>query len=153
MMRLVRLLLPLAAVLVFTGALARAQDASHVPLPALPAAAEGEKCLRDNDVMRRNHMTMLLHKRDMTVHDGDRTAEVSLRKCVTCHAVKGADGQSVTSADPRHFCRTCHDYAAVRIDCFECHSSVPEQAAKSAASPLDTRQIADLYKYLREVER
>jgi predicted CXXCH cytochrome family protein len=153
MMRLFRLLPVLTAALVFIGAAARAQEVSHVPRPDLPPAAEGEKCLRDNEFMRRNHMKMLLHKRDLTVHDGDRGAEFSLKKCLTCHAVRGADGQAVSSADPRHFCRSCHDYAAVRIDCFECHSSVPEPAAKSAASPLGTHQIADLYNYLKEAEQ
>lgn len=154
MMRLVRLVLPLLAALVVTGAAAQAEEATHgVPLPNLPAAAEGTKCVRDNDFMRRNHMKMLLHKRVETVHDGDRTTEFSLKRCVTCHAVKGADGQPVTAADPKHFCRTCHDYAAVRVDCFECHSSLPDPASKTASSPFDSKRTADIYNYLKEVER
>lgn len=64
--------------------------------------------------MRRNHMKMLLHQRDETMHEGIRTKQYSLANCVSCHAVKGADGKPVAYSDPKHFCRTCHSYAAVR---------------------------------------
>lgn len=153
MIGFVRLVLVLMAALVFTSAAAWAQQVSNVPVPKLPEAAEGTKCLRDNDFMRRNHMKMLLHKRDQTVHDGDRTVEFSLKKCVTCHAVKGENGQPVTVNDPRHFCRTCHDYAAVKIDCFQCHTSLPETAGQTASTPFDPHRTADLYEYLKEVEQ
>ena len=78
-------------------------------------------------------MVMLKHKRDLTVHEGDRQPEASLKECVSCHAVPGADGVPVTVADPKHFCRSCHDYAAVQIDCFECHASRPEAATATGA--------------------
>ena len=45
---------------------------------------------------------------------------------------KGADGKPVAYSDPKHFCRTCHSYAAVRVDCFECHASRPDEKAKAA---------------------
>ena len=35
-------------------------------------------------------------------------------------------GKAITVAEPEHFCRSCHDYAAVTIDCFQCHASRPE---------------------------
>ena len=91
------------------------------PVP-VPAKGKGDQCVAPTDWMRRNHMTMLKHQRNTTVHDGDRTGRFSIKACVECHAVKGVDGKAVTVADPRHFCRTCHDYAAVSIDCFECHA-------------------------------
>jgi hypothetical protein len=33
-----------------------------------------------------------------------------------------------------HFCQSCHNYAAVKIDCFECHSSKP--AGNAAMHPI-----------------
>jgi predicted CXXCH cytochrome family protein len=107
---------------------AEAQDAKGgVPLPAIPMA-KGANCVEDTDFMRRNHMDMLDHQRDETVHRGVRTKQYSLKECLNCHVVQGPDAKPVTSASPQHFCRSCHDYAAVSIDCFQCHASRPETA-------------------------
>lgn len=95
----------------------------RVPLPAFSVNEEyGDKCVQPEDVMRRNHMKFILHERTETVHEGIRTRQYSLKNCVDCHAdpktgsVLGKDG----------FCASCHNYAAVSIDCFECHSSKRE---------------------------
>ena len=96
-----------------------------VPMPDVPQAIKGEQCVEDTDVMRREHMNLLNHQRDDTLRLGIRTRKHSLKNCFTCHVVKGNDGKAVTAADPRHFCRECHDYAAVKIDCFQCHTSTP----------------------------
>lgn len=101
--------------------------------PPQPAKGRGEKCVEPTDWMRRNHMTILKHQRDDTVHLGIRTEKHSLKGCIDCHQVKGTDGAAVTVADPKHFCRTCHDYAAVKVDCFECHASRPGEAAIKGA--------------------
>lgn len=105
--------------------------------------------------MRRNHMRMLMHQRNQTVHQGVRGKADSLKNCVTCHAVKGDDGQFVKFSNPKHFCRSCHDYAAVSIDCFECHASRPE-TAESATLDLDyannNKVLAELSRYLEEKE-
>jgi hypothetical protein len=98
---------------------------SGVPLPVI-SRGQGENCVADIDFMRRNHMTMLRHQRDETMREGIRGNQYSLRDCVTCHAVLGPDAMPVTVASPQHFCRSCHDYAAVNIDCFQCHASRPE---------------------------
>jgi hypothetical protein len=98
---------------------------SGVPLPVI-SRGQGENCVADTDFMRRNHMTMLRHQRDETMREGIRGNQYSLRDCVTCHAVLGPDAMPVTVASPQHFCRSCHDYAAVNIDCFQCHASRPE---------------------------
>ena len=98
---------------------------SGVPLPVI-ARGEGENCVADTQFMRRNHMTMLRHQRDETMREGIRGNQYSLRDCVACHAVMGPDAMPVTVASPEHFCRSCHDYAAVNIDCFQCHASRPE---------------------------
>jgi hypothetical protein len=69
--------------------------------------------------MRRNHMKMLFHQRDRTMREGVRTTRFSLKGCVECHAA--AKTGSVLGKDG--FCSSCHEYAAVRMDCFECHSA------------------------------
>jgi hypothetical protein len=40
--------------------------------------------------------------------------------------VTGKDGKAVSVESKDHFCASCHSYAAVRVDCFECHASTPE---------------------------
>jgi hypothetical protein len=109
-------------------ALAADQDekAGRVPYPDI-ARGQGENCVEDTDFMRRNHMDLLLHQRDDTVFEGIRSERHGLRECIECHAVQGPDSVPVTVASPEHFCRSCHDYAAVTIDCFQCHASRPEQ--------------------------
>jgi predicted CXXCH cytochrome family protein len=98
---------------------------SGVPQPDIPRG-QGESCVADTDFMRRNHMTMLKHQRDETVLEGMRGKQYSLKECVSCHAVQGSDAMPVTVSSPQHFCRSCHDYAAVKIDCFQCHASRPD---------------------------
>jgi len=104
---------------------------SRVPMPSMHTKP-GEKCVEPTDVMRRNHMQFILHQRDDTMHRGIRTSKHSFKNCVDCHAdpktgsVLGKDG----------FCQSCHNYAAVTIDCFSCHSDKPEkQPAEKAAVP------------------
>jgi predicted CXXCH cytochrome family protein len=150
----------MAATLLLAGGLtsmamaAGAGDAAWLPKPA---RGQGEKCVADTDWMRRNHMTVLMHQRDGTVHDGIRTKQFSLTGCIACHAVKGADGKPVTIASRDHFCRTCHDYAAVRVDCFECHASRPDAKAqagdKAAAGQASAADATGLAQYLRSVGR
>jgi len=101
-----------------------------VPLPVI-ARGQGDSCVADTQFMRRNHMTMLRHQRDETMREGIRGKQYSLKECVACHAVMGPDAVPVTVASPEHFCRSCHDYAAVNIDCFQCHASRPEPGALS----------------------
>jgi predicted CXXCH cytochrome family protein len=120
-----------------------------------PARGQGDKCVADTDWMRRNHMAVLSHQRDDTVHDGIRTERFSLKGCIDCHAVKAADGRPVTVASEKHFCRTCHDYAAVRIDCFDCHASRPEPKAaatgKTVPEYASRADAAVLAQYLRSL--
>lgn len=94
--------------------------------PHVPKAKSGTTCVRDGAYMRRNHMQFLVHGRDSSVRDGARREKESFRACLSCHAVPDGKGQAVSFKSPQHFCRTCHDYAAVRIDCFECHNSKPD---------------------------
>ncbi len=102
--------------------------ASRVPLPKV-AAAEPGKCVEDTAYMRRNHMELLKHHRDRTVREGVRTTQHSLANCVTCHASRET-GRVTGGKDA--FCEGCHRYAAVQLDCFDCHADAPK--AKVAAS-------------------
>jgi predicted CXXCH cytochrome family protein len=151
-------LLSLAAALALFGAAAGAAwgldvsgDSGRTPVPH-PPKGRGEHCVADTQFMRRNHMTMLFHQRGETVHLGVRGKPYSLAACVDCHAVRGADGVPVTYADPRHFCRSCHGYAAVSVDCFECHASRPGEPNKAAAIDADERDLAALNDYLKETK-
>ncbi len=106
-------------------------SAGGVPLPVIPKG-QGEACVADTAFMRRNHMSMLRHQRDETMRQGIRGNLYSLEECVACHAVAGPDGMPLTVSSPQHFCRACHDYAAVSIDCFQCHASRPESGLAAA---------------------
>lgn len=128
----------LAATLVFAyahaGPVANEMAGSRVPRPVL-AAAKGDKCIADPAFMRRNHMQLLLHRRDETVHAGIRGEGASLAGCVECHA--SGTPRSVVGSD-EHFCQGCHAYAAVKLDCFTCHAATPREAAltKSRQEPI-----------------
>jgi hypothetical protein len=89
----------------------------------------GEACVAPVAEMRRDHMKMLFHQRDRTLRQGLREPRFSLKGCIECHAsqktgsVLGEEG----------FCSSCHAYAAVKIDCFECHT--PLRQEKTARKP------------------
>ncbi len=107
-------------------------SAGDVPKPVIQKG-EGDKCVEDTDYMRRNHMKVLNHHRDKTMHEGIRTKQHSLKGCIDCHATPNAAGQK-TVLGKDHFCQSCHSYAAVSVDCFQCHSSKP--AANASAQPV-----------------
>ncbi len=89
-----------------------------IPNPSKPADAEA--CVEPVEVMRRDHMKFLMHQRDATVIDADRSPRYSLVGCMNCHNPAG--DEIVRYEDPQHFCADCHRYASVKIDCFECHA-------------------------------
>lgn len=96
------------------------------PVPDIPKG-KGDKCVEPTDVMRKNHMEFLLHQRDETMHRGIRTKKHALKECIECHAVYDDNNQPVSAANPKHFCSQCHEYASVKIDCFDCHASKPRK--------------------------
>ena len=71
-------------------------------------------------------MKLLKHQRDETVHNGIRTKRYSLTGCIECHASRKTG--SVIGSD-QNFCQGCHSYAAVALDCFDCHASKPGSKA------------------------
>lgn len=100
-------------------------------LPATqPVRAEGNsapvvniaypgKCIAPTEKIRRDHSRMLDHQRDRTMYLGIRNEPASLKECVNCHADKSTN--TVLGKDG--FCQSCHVYAAVQPDCFQCHSA------------------------------
>lgn len=118
------LVIVLAGLAVASHAADQQNNTKGVPFPAI-AMGQGETCVEDTDFMRRNHMDLLDHQRDETVINGVRTEQHSLKECINCHVVNGPDSVPVTVSSPQHFCRSCHDYAAVSVDCFQCHASRP----------------------------
>lgn len=90
------------------------------------AKAKAEQCVEPTDEMRSNHMAMLDHQRDATMIEGIRTTKHSLNECINCHvASTKEDGTPLHYGDDEHFCSTCHTYAGVKIDCFQCHADRP----------------------------
>ena len=99
--------------------------ASGVPAPSIERA-RGEPCVADPAFMRRNHMDLLRHQRSETVHQGVRDPRASLKGCIACHASTATGSVALAKTD---FCVSCHSYAAVTVDCFECHASKPQATA------------------------
>ena len=112
---------------------ALAGEASRVPRPVINTES-GAPCVADTAFMKKNHMELIKHQRDDTVHRGMRVPKFSLKGCVNCHA--GKTTHSVIK-EPTDFCRSCHTYAGVTLDCFECHNATatPANAARPATAP------------------
>ena len=106
---------------------AAAGDAGRTPRPVIERAVKGEQCVADPALMRRDHMKMLQHQRDDTVRGGVRGAKYSLKGCIDCHASQATGSVAKGSTN---FCVSCHEYAAVKIDCFDCHTPKPRALAR-----------------------
>ena len=117
--------LVLVAVLVALAVLNNVFDApadEGVPMPVI-ARGQGDSCVEDAEFMRRNHMTLLQHEHGEPRSKDTPREGYTVKECVDCHVVTGPKGRPVTADSPEHFCRSCHDYVAVKIDCFDCHRS------------------------------
>jgi len=101
---------------------AQKDDVGH---PVLPPATTGVECVAPSDVMRRDHGKFLAHQRDNTVRSGIRGAKFSLTGCIGCHVQKDSQGVAIPINAPGQFCAACHRFTGVKIDCFECHATVP----------------------------
>ncbi len=136
MIKLLRLLFVFTGfILVSTSALLGTAVAD-TPFPTVHLPAdESLKCIQPADEMRRNHMNYIMHQRDITVHDGIRTEPDSLSGCIDCHVEprvesSGKEGEIASFKSNEHFCTSCHQYAAVQIDCFQCHADRPQKYIK-----------------------
>jgi hypothetical protein len=99
-------------------------------------AADLDQCVEETAFMRRYHMELLLHKRDLTMRAGIRTPKHSLMECVACHAGRDADGKFVPINARGQFCAECHTSAAVDMDCFQCHAATPDPDARGGGHAL-----------------
>lgn len=115
-------------------------------LPVIPLPAEGGECVQPTDVMRRDHMRFLMHQREETVHQGIRGSKHSLVGCIECHAQKDLQGVAIPVDAKGQFCESCHTFAGVRIDCFECHAAVPgaDRAALSSSEWMSPSAISSV---------
>jgi len=119
---LLRVGLPLAA-----GWLAALVAGCSAPASPQFPKGRGDECVERLDVIRPDHPHFLSDQRDKTMHEGIRTKEHSLKSCIECHASKDAEGNWIPVNAPGQFCESCHRFAAVSIDCFECHATKPEK--------------------------
>jgi hypothetical protein len=99
----------------------------RTPVPNMVTEGDG-KCIAPPEEMRRNHMEMLKHQRDRTLRQGIRGEPASLNACIECHASKKT-GSVLGKGD---FCESCHAYAAVKLDCWDCHQ--PKAKFKAAGA-------------------
>ena len=106
-------------------------EGGSIPIPTPPKAKENfsseQSCIKPIEIMRRSHGFFLKHYRHDSVRYGIRTIQDSLVSCINCHVTPLADGSYPSvKKGKEHFCRGCHEYAAVTIDCFQCHTDHPE---------------------------
>lgn len=98
---------------------ARGSTRARPDLGDLKKITGAERCVRDLETMRSQHMILLDGWRDLVVREGQRVdaqsgREMSLtRTCLGCHA------------NYQDFCARCHDYVGVDPYCWDCHV-VPE---------------------------
>ncbi len=123
-----------------------------IPSPDIPA--DEDNCVEPVSLMRRDHMKFLLHQRDTTVLDGERGKKYSLVGCIDCHNPANAGEDIVRYEDPRHFCAGCHNYASVKIDCFECHADrgLSRFQQGHLALPPDT-EVVSMHTYRRKLRQ
>ncbi len=88
-------------------------------------AAGLQHCVKPTDWMRRNHMELIKHQRNLTVHEGIRDERLSLAGCVKCHVQYDAGRKPIDINSDGQFCDVCHEYAGASLDCFQCHARVP----------------------------
>lgn len=150
--RLLQSLLALA-----TLALWASVTVAEVTGPTIPKAKEmanpDTKCIKPVEDMRKNHMHYLLHQRDETLREGIREEKFkgeSLKECIGCHNAPGNDGKVARVSEREHFCNACHSFAAVKIDCFDCHADKPANteyrhplggAIKTSQTGFDSKQL------------
>ncbi len=111
-----------SALLAFSAVSSADSDESKSFMPDIPEPEGKTECVRPEDEMRKNHMKYILHQRDETMHKGIRTDTFALHECINCHIDKDS---KVRYGDDKYFCSSCHNYAGVTIDCFECHNDRP----------------------------
>jgi len=109
------------------------------PSPQLLAEARGDQCVEPTGVMRRDHMKILLHERDEAKRYGRRNPDHSIVGCVDCHVSPNASREDPAT----HFCLSCHQFNAVRMDCFSCHRDRPADGGRVPGQSADVHQAIE----------
>jgi predicted CXXCH cytochrome family protein len=99
-----------------------ASQLGQVVMPEPVLLTKASQCVAPTDIIRRDHMKLLSHQRDLTVISGIRSEQFSLNDCISCHNPVIENTPTLHYEDPEHFCAGCHLFTAVKIDCFECHA-------------------------------
>ena len=97
-------------------------------------AAQNAACVEETNFMRRNHMELIKHQRDATVHHGIRSTKHSLAGCINCHVSVSPEGHALAINGRDQFCGACHAFSAVDVNCFGCHANVPRGGLLSPAA-------------------
>lgn len=139
-------------------AFAQAENSSSL-IPDLPKAF-GQSHPEGNEFWRINHPRLLKKDRDLALREGERDIDASLKTCVACHVVFDEEKTPVTYQSEEYFCRVCHDYVAVKIDCFSCHNSLPDRKLLSQLfdEAIKSKDVSDdkfdlLKNYLEEAPK
>ena len=119
--------------------------------PDVPKAV-GNPHPEGNAFMRINHMKLLRHDRDLTMHDGDRSIKYSIKECVACHAGSAPDGLPIPINQEGQFCASCHEYAAVKIDCYQCHRTTPTEEFTALLNRKPAPTADEITAYLKELK-
>ena len=119
-----------------------ANEPSDIP-PPKKNYNEETLCVEPVEIMRKQHFEFVLEHRDDAVIDGIRTKKHSLTECIECHITANAQGEYARYSQDTHFCASCHQFAAVTIDCFQCHADRPEEAIRKAMNPNRTVGLSD----------
>lgn len=102
-------------------------------------AASLDQCVEPTNKMRHYHMEYIRHQRDTTVYDGIRHTKYSLSGCVSCHAGHDAQSAPIPVNAKSQFCNACHEKAAVTLNCFDCHATVPDGESWNQVTQLEMK--------------
>lgn len=96
-----------------------------IDTPEIARLAE-KKCLEPTAYMRANHMELIDSWREAVVREGQRYYVTSSGKNVTMSLSQSCLG---CHSNKEQFCDACHNYAAVKPNCWSCHN-VPKEAKR-----------------------
>lgn len=134
--------------------IAQAEDVKRYVVES-SQAAKLESCVEPTEQMRRHHMEFIKHQRIATVHEGIRTEKYSLSGCVGCHIGYDRNQLPEPINQPDQFCGACHAFAAIDLNCFDCHAAVPNGARLDARADTAHRAagVAELLQSRRNARR
>ncbi len=79
----------------------------------------------NKEIMQKNHQDLLKGRMNAEYPLDMTQKNISIEQCVTCHVQRGQDNMPVSADNANHFCRECHTFNKVSVNCFQCHASLP----------------------------